>query len=74
MRRVRQQASNSGKETETQMEQNKRCPRCGKGTMKAVPNSVPVFADDVPREKEMQAACDQCGYQDDLIKFYPLFE
>jgi hypothetical protein len=41
--------------------------------MKAVPNSVPVFAD-VPREKVMQAACDQCGYQDDLIKFYPLFE
>ena len=55
------------------MEQNVKCPKCGKGTMKAVPNSVPVFAD-VPREKEMQAACDQCGYQDDLIKFYPLFE
>ena len=60
-------------ETETEMEQNKKCPKCDKGTMKAVSNSVPVFAD-VPREKEMQSACDQCGYQDDFIKFYPIFE
>jgi hypothetical protein len=55
------------------MEQNKKCPKCGKGTMKAVPNPVPLRPD-VPREKEMQAACDnaECGYQDDFTKFYPL--
>jgi ribosomal protein S27AE len=55
------------------MEQNKKCPQCGKGTMKAVPNTEPLRPD-VPREKEMQAACDECGYQDDFIRFYPVGE
>jgi C4-type Zn-finger protein len=49
---------------------NKKCPKCGKGTMKAVANTVPLHPD-VPR-KEMQAACDECGYQDDFTKFYPI--
>jgi hypothetical protein len=56
------------------MEQNKKCPKCGKGTMKALPNPVPLHPQ-VSRKK-MQAKCNnaKCGYQDDFTKFYVLGE
>jgi hypothetical protein len=52
------------------MKQDKKCPECGTGTMKALPNLEPLGAS-VPRTKPMQARCARCGHQDDFTKFYP---
>jgi hypothetical protein len=55
------------------IDQDRVCPKCGEGEMKAVPATDPLLADQ-PREKPMQARCNnpKCGYEDDFTKFYPI--
>jgi hypothetical protein len=49
-----------------------KCPKCGKGVMKAIPNIVPLT--DVVKVNPKQAQCTACNYQDDYGRFYPISE
>ena len=45
------------------IEANTKCPKCGDGIMKIVPERT-ALAPDLPEENELKARCDKCGYED----------
>ena len=45
------------------VEANSKCPRCGDGIMRLVPEKR-ALAPDLPEENELKASCDKCGYED----------
>ena len=45
------------------IEANTKCPKCGHGIMKLVPEQR-ALAPDLPEENELQARCENCGYED----------
>jgi hypothetical protein len=49
-----------------------KCPKCGKGFMKAIPNIVPLT--EVVKMNPKLAQCTACNYQDDYGRFYPISE
>jgi C4-type Zn-finger protein len=50
--------------------QEAKCPKCGQGHMKMVlplASQVPAMS----KEKQMQAKCNKCGFEEDYVKVYP---
>jgi ribosomal protein S27AE len=45
------------------IEANTKCPKCGDGMMKIVPEQR-ALAPDLPEDDELKARCDKCGYED----------
>lgn len=45
------------------IEANTKCPQCGNGIMKLVPEKR-ALAPDLPEENNLKARCDKCGYED----------
>ena len=45
------------------IEANTKCPKCGEGIMKIVPEQR-ALVPDLPEDNELKARCDKCGYED----------
>jgi predicted RNA-binding Zn-ribbon protein involved in translation (DUF1610 family) len=50
--------------------QDAKCPQCGQGQMKMVLPLAPQVSA-MPKEKQMQAKCNKCGFEEDYVNVYP---